>query len=991
MSEYKWPSYGSQGIQTVANAIARLALTPNDGMLVEQLDTHELWVYDSTASAWKLETSPTALKYTWVDGTDTTGDYLGNKLTSYDTSVSFTTLNPGASELLDLAVNPAAISHGALADRTADDHSQYFLLAGRANGQTAYGGANTGDLLKLYSNAATPKSDPIYFASDLFPLGEQASLSLYGITYQCKTGGTDGNNWTVQYYKYSGTGSVSAFKTGGNAIGCAFYDYKPNFTQTVSQDLYNQLIHVAGLTDITITLTSGSTVPFATAGAIHLSGGTRLSELGQQRYHQIGNIWTNSVQSDEHANGGLNIGTVTGPLYFYSSDSDTLIDAAANLQLRGIGGNVSITTYTGSITLEAAIDLNHFADSGAVNFLAATYCNFTADSGYAFFNAKNTPLFLFDGSSLASYATLIFCADLTSAGNNEITLPAGYPASNTKVPIVSSSTGAWSYDVPTVNALLRYDSNGALTTSSALQYNNNALITPALKMFGATSGYTAFNAADTTTSVTYTLPIGDGTAGYVLKTDGAGTLSWVAQSGAGSDTWEVVMSRGSASSYTALMQNAAAAEFGKHATPNVAASLKLWGAGSNAYYTNIATGTQASSLSYTLPLSAPSAGQVLASDASGNMSWVTRLASYSETSTLNDVVGRGNSTATSVLLQNAAALELGKNAATNVAGNMKLWGAGTGNSYYSTIGTGTQSATMNYILPLSAPSAGQFLSSDSSGNMSWASALTSLAGAVLLAGRVGGQTIDGDTATAGSLTLRGNAADLTTGGVNVSTTVEATTGGAGSLTTAGGLYVAKKIITPSTLGFYTNSKTTTITGSGSATASVNYTLPPADAAASGYVLSSNSSGTLSWVAQSGGGFPSTQRCRYSDASGQYLDSSYAIGFDTLFYDDGSMKSGTGTSTLFNIATAGYYLINICIVSNWSGADTHLRLYIGGSGYVIYGPGQSGYSTPASYAVLTLCTTYYFGASSSFFVRPANYAGYMVNNSLYSFICIDRIG
>lgn len=62
----------------------------------------------------------------------------------------------------------------------------------------------------------------------------------------------------------------------------------------------------------------------------------------------------------------------------------------------------------------------------------------------------------------------------------------------------------------------------------------------------------------------------------------------------------------------------------------------------------------------------------------------------------------------------------------------------------------------------------------------------------LLAGRSGGQTLIGSTLTAENLTLRANAADLTTGQVNVANSLDASSTSVASLTTAGGLGVAKK-------------------------------------------------------------------------------------------------------------------------------------------------------------------------------------------------------
>lgn len=55
--------------------------------------------------------------------------------------------------------------HSELAGLSADDHAQYLLLAGRAGGQTAYGGTAITDSLDLYPNTQSP---PVDFATDGF-------------------------------------------------------------------------------------------------------------------------------------------------------------------------------------------------------------------------------------------------------------------------------------------------------------------------------------------------------------------------------------------------------------------------------------------------------------------------------------------------------------------------------------------------------------------------------------------------------------------------------------------------------------------------------------------------------------------------------------------------------------------------------------------------------------------------------------------------------
>lgn len=60
-------------------------------------------------------------------------------------------------------------------------------------------------------------------------------------------------------------------------------------------------------------------------------------------------------------------------------------------------------------------------------------------------------------------------------------------------------------------------------------------------------------------------------------------------------------------------------------------------------------------------------------------------------------------------------------------------------------------------------------------------------------GLVGGQTIAGSTLTTENLTLRANAADLTTGQVNVTSSLEASSTTVGSVALSGGLAVAKRV------------------------------------------------------------------------------------------------------------------------------------------------------------------------------------------------------
>jgi hypothetical protein len=76
--------------------------------------------------------------------------------------------------------------------------------------------------------------------------------------------------------------------------------------------------------------------------------------------------------------------------------------------------------------------------------------------------------------------------------------------------------------------------NGSVTTTGTSALNGNVTVgggasASELRMLEASgdgSNYTAFKAQAQAANVTYTLPAADGTSGYLLKTNGSGTLAW---------------------------------------------------------------------------------------------------------------------------------------------------------------------------------------------------------------------------------------------------------------------------------------------------------------------------------------------------------------------------------------------------------------------------------------------------------------------------------
>ena len=79
------------GIQKVPTAADRLALSPSDGDIVQQLDTHSLYSYDDNTKTWLLISQPavgdlvTSVFSRVGDVLSQTGDYSGNQITQDST------------------------------------------------------------------------------------------------------------------------------------------------------------------------------------------------------------------------------------------------------------------------------------------------------------------------------------------------------------------------------------------------------------------------------------------------------------------------------------------------------------------------------------------------------------------------------------------------------------------------------------------------------------------------------------------------------------------------------------------------------------------------------------------------------------------------------------------------------------------------------------------------------------------------------------------
>lgn len=158
------------------------------------------------------------------------------------------------------------------------------------------------------------------------------------------------------------------------------------------------------------------------------------------------------------------------------------------------------------------------------------------------------------------------------------------------------------------------------TASTAISLSNQA----DLKFFEATangSNYVGFQAPSAIgADVLWTLPSADGTAGQVLKTDGAGSLSWVAPStatAAGSNTQIQYNSTGNFAGSANFTFDGSNVQIGSQG------DLRLADSDSSHYIALQAPAAVASNVTFTLPGTDGTNGQALVTNGSGTLSFAT--------------------------------------------------------------------------------------------------------------------------------------------------------------------------------------------------------------------------------------------------------------------------------------------------------------------------------------------------------------------------------
>jgi hypothetical protein len=394
------------------------------------------------------------------------------------------------------------------------------------------------------------------------------------------------------------------------------------------------------------------------------------------------------------------------------------------------------------------------------------------------------------GDGTAQIADLNFILPTDAGSNGKVLTTNGSGTLSWSTPTPDwSAPGTIGSTTPNTGAFTTLSANGALSLQPTGTGAGNTGEIRWYELAANGSNYSAFKAADAmAVNVTYTLPSADGSSGNMLTTNGSGVLSWSSS---------VNTTNVTASGNLAVNGNTALGDANTDVT-SLKGSLRVYDTDAS-NYTDIKGPNGASQtvdLNLILPTNAGAANNMLITDGSGNLSWSSSVSGTNVTASGDLSVG-GNTS-----------LGDASTDVTNLKGSFRVWD--NNNTHWTDIkgGDGTaQTANLNFVLPTNAGAANNMLITDGSGNLSWSSSVSGT-----------NVTASGDLSVGGNTSLGDASTDVTN--------------------LKGSFRVWDNDNT-----HYTDIKG----GDGTAQiANLDFILPT-NAGSNGQVLSTNGSGTLSWV------------------------------------------------------------------------------------------------------------------------------------------------
>jgi hypothetical protein len=412
------------------------------------------------------------------------------------------------------------------------------------------------DSLGGSSSIFTDASTLIYLTdtSQDFAIGGTTLASPFSVDESANTvriGQGSGSNATLSLYASDGdTGSLTyttsdtfSFSGGNVSIGSAL-----NVTGAVT---------AGSLTDGTATLSSGA-----------LSGITNLTTTGTTSFNGVAYTWPGGDGTGGYVLSTNGTGTLswvaqsggsgsTGYWYLNSGDG-TLFPATTSLDLI-IGGTATASATfqvegtTGNVVADGNLDIEGSLTSGTTNAFnvdasgnidAGTWTSTAIGVGYG-------------GTGLTSYtvgdliyangATSLTALADTATGNVLLSGGVGVAPSWGQVTLGTHTTGNYVSSLAgTTNQITASGSTGDITLSIPSDFRAPGTVNAVSGLYtGATAGTQRIDSSGNLVNIgttqlngtTYTWPGGDGTGGYVLSTNGTGTLSWADPLTIGTNYW----------------------------------------------------------------------------------------------------------------------------------------------------------------------------------------------------------------------------------------------------------------------------------------------------------------------------------------------------------------------------------------------------------------------------------------------------------------------
>ncbi len=400
-----------------------------------------------------------------------------------------------------------------------------------------FGNVRAGNFIGTLSGAATTAGTVTTNAQpNITSVGTLASLSVSGnlSVGNVITSGTGGNisdaNWIIANY-FSGNGSGLSSITGGNVSG------------QVANSLIAGTVYTAAQPNITST---------GTLSSLSVTG--NISSAGNVIGTHYGNGYNLSGLLGSNVLGQVSNALVAGTVYTAAQPNITSVGTLSSVTVSGLTtatgglktGNIQDTAGTNTISVSSAtvgVIGNLTVGTGGSGNLTATYV-------------------IGNGSALTS----ITGGNVTGQVGNALVAGTVYTNAQPNITSVGtlsslSVTGNLSAgNINGGNAIVAnyFVGNGSLLTGLPASYSNTNVASYLPTYTGNFSPSNLVVSTSANLGAVGNVIITGGTANYVLSTDGAGTLSWVAQTGGGGGgatgvavgSVQVFTADGSANTYT---------------------------------------------------------------------------------------------------------------------------------------------------------------------------------------------------------------------------------------------------------------------------------------------------------------------------------------------------------------------------------------------------------------------------------------------------------